>query len=168
MNVINTPVRPARGGPRAARPAPTGIAALNAAIWSICDVLRRSKCAGAMQYVPELTWILFLRVLDDKEEADQGEAEAVGASFTPALSTPYRWRDWAAPGGAKRKELEDGKLGEFFGFVNGDLIPHLKGLAQNPNATPGRRSSAKLCRASRKRASIPKRTSSTCSTGSMH
>jgi hypothetical protein len=26
------------------------------------DVLRRSKCAAAMQYVPELTWILFLRV----------------------------------------------------------------------------------------------------------
>ena len=51
-------------GSRATRPAPGGIAALNSAIWSICDVLRRPKCAGAMQYVPKLTWILFLRVLD--------------------------------------------------------------------------------------------------------
>ena len=34
---------------------------LNGAIKSICDVMRRSNCAGAMQYVPELTWILFLR-----------------------------------------------------------------------------------------------------------
>jgi len=88
-----------------------------------------------MQYVPELTWILFLRVLDDKEQASQDEAEAVGAHFTPSLRSPYRWRDWASPGGAKRKELEAGKLGDFFGFVNGDLIPYLKSLAHNPNAT---------------------------------
>ncbi len=118
-----------------ARPAPSGIAALNSAIWAVCDVLRRSKCAGAMQYVPELTWILFLRVLDDKEQAQQDEAEAVGAAFVPSLKPPYRWRDWGSPGGAKRKQLEAGALGAFFGFVNGELIPHLKSLAHNPNAT---------------------------------
>jgi len=62
-----------------ARPASSGAAALNSAIWSVCDVLRRSKCAGAMQYVPELTRILFLRVLDDREQAQRDEAEDVGA-----------------------------------------------------------------------------------------
>jgi type I restriction enzyme M protein len=120
---------------RPKRSTPSGIAALNSAIWSICDVLRRSKCSGAMQYVPELTWILFLRVLDDKEQGQQDEAQAVGATFAPSLKAPYRWRDWAAPGGAKRKALEAGALGAFFGFVNGELIPHLKSLAHNPNAT---------------------------------
>ena len=29
---------------------------LNAAINSICNIMRRSNCAGAMKYVPELTW----------------------------------------------------------------------------------------------------------------
>ena len=29
--------------------------------------MRRSNCAGALQYVPELTWILFLRILDERE-----------------------------------------------------------------------------------------------------
>ena len=29
--------------------------------------MRRSNCAGALQYVPELTWILFLRILDEHE-----------------------------------------------------------------------------------------------------
>jgi type I restriction enzyme M protein len=33
-----------------------GPQSLNAAVWAICDVLRRSNCAGALQYVPELTW----------------------------------------------------------------------------------------------------------------
>lgn len=35
---------------------------VNAAIKSICDIMRRSNCAGALQYIPELTWILFLRI----------------------------------------------------------------------------------------------------------
>src|SRR5579884_3765544 len=78
--------------------------ALNAAIWSICDIMRRSNCAGALQYVPELTWILFLRILDEREELEAEEADAVGAAHTPSLEPPYRWRDWAAPDGAKRAE----------------------------------------------------------------
>lgn len=71
-------------------------------IWSVCDILRRSNCAGALQYVPELTWILFLRVLDEREEIEASHAEAVGQPFTPSLAAPYRWRDWAAPDGPKR------------------------------------------------------------------
>jgi len=43
---------------------------LNGAIKTICDVMRRSNCAGAMQYVPELTWILFLRILDEREQQE--------------------------------------------------------------------------------------------------
>ena len=113
----------------------SGPQSVNAAIWSICDVLRRSNCAGALQYVPELTWILFLRVLDSMEAREEDEAAAVGDTFIPSLPSPYRWRDWAAPDGVKRKELEAGKLGDFFGFVNGDLIPRLKKLATDPNAT---------------------------------
>ena len=109
---------------------------VNAAIKAICDIMRRSNCAGALQYVPELTWILFLRILDERESREVEAAEAVGAEYTPSLEAPYRWRDWAAPRGPKRVELQDGTLGAFFGFVNGDLIPHLKGLREKPNATP--------------------------------
>ncbi|MDP2857403.1 MAG: N-6 DNA methylase, partial [Bacillota bacterium] len=108
---------------------------VNGAIKAICDIMRRSNCAGALQYVPELTWVLFLRILDERETREAEEAEAVGAEFTPSLEAPYRWRDWAAPEGPKRTELQNGSLGAFFGFVNGDLIPHLKGLRERPNAT---------------------------------
>lgn len=108
---------------------------VNSAIKSICDIMRRSNCAGALQYVPELTWILFLRILDEKEMREQEEAEAVGHDFIPSLSTPYRWQDWAAPIGAKRKKMQEGALGDFFNFVNSKLIPHLKSLREQPNAT---------------------------------
>lgn len=114
---------------------------LNGAIKSICDVMRRSNCAGAMQYVPELTWILFLRILDERETREADEAEAVGASFTPSLAAPYRWQDWAAPGGPKRAALtgDGSKLGDVFAFVNGELLPHLRGLRDRPGATARQR-----------------------------
>lgn len=109
---------------------------VNSAIKSICDVMRRSNCAGAMQYVPELTWILFLRILDERETREAEEAHAVGARFRPSIEAPYRWQDWAAPEGRRRKELQDGPLGAFFGFVNGELLPYLHGLRDRPNARP--------------------------------
>ncbi len=74
-----------------------GVRSLSTFVKGICDVMRRSNCASALQYVPELTWILFLRLLDAQEARDQEEADAVGVEFTHALRAPYRWQDWAAP-----------------------------------------------------------------------
>jgi len=118
---------------------------LNAYIKGICDIMRRSGRAGALQYVPELTWMLFLRILDEREEKELEQSKAVGAEFKPSLEYPYRWRDWAAPFncgmrneecGIKRKELQNSTLGVFMSFVNGDLIPYLKNLKNKLGATP--------------------------------
>jgi type I restriction enzyme M protein len=119
--------------------------------------MRRSNCASALQYVPELTWILFLRILDAQEKRDKESAEAVGESFAPALISPYRWQDWAAPFkedsdhpqtdegkpyGWKRQALFEQGDGSLFNFINTELLPHLHGLdfdsktkLPNPNAT---------------------------------
>lgn len=116
---------------------------LAAFVKSICDILRRSNCQGALQYVPELTWILFLRLLDAQEKRDREAAEAVGESFTPALASPFRWQDWAAPFkddpthprtdegkpvGWKRQELFAKGDGKLFDFINTELLPHLHAL----------------------------------------
>jgi type I restriction enzyme M protein len=117
--------------------------------------MRRSGRAGALQYVPELTWMLFLRILDEKEEKEAEQAKAVGAEFRPSLEYPYRWQDWAAPPdkaqeresplfqgragldrGSKRKELQESTLGAFMSFVNGELIPYLRSIKNRPGATP--------------------------------
>ena len=125
---------------------------LNSYIKGICDIMRRSGRAGALQYVPELTWMLFLRILDEREEKEAEQAKAVGADFRPSLEYPYRWRDWAAPFncgmrlpagetgneecGVKRKELQNSTLGAFMSFVNGELIPYLRKLKNQSGATP--------------------------------
>lgn len=109
--------------------------ALNSAVWGICDVMRRSNCAGALQYVPEITWILFLRILDVREEHEAERAEAVGTTFRASLKPPYRWRDWAAPDALRRKQLQESGANAFYDFVNTHLIPHLKQLKDQPRAT---------------------------------
>jgi type I restriction enzyme M protein len=131
---------------------------LSAFVKSICDIMRRSNCASALQYVPELTWILFLRILDAQEARAREAAEAVGKPFAPALREPYRWQDWAAPYdekrdaltpegrrvGWKREELKV-KLGDLFAFINKDLLPYFHRLdvladgRQNEAATPKQR-----------------------------
>lgn len=108
---------------------------LNAYIKSICDIMRRSGRAGALQYVPELTWMLFLRILDEREKKEAEQARAVGSEFRASLEYPYCWQDWAAPDGRKRIELQMGTLGGFMSFVNGELIPYIKKLKDKPGAT---------------------------------
>jgi type I restriction enzyme M protein len=105
---------------------------VNSAVKSICDVMRRSNCAGAMKYVPELTWILFLRILDEREAHEADEAEALDIAFTPTIKRPYRWRDWAAPDCAFRQDTK----ASVWKFVHEDLLPHLKGLKDQRGATP--------------------------------
>lgn len=113
---------------------------LNSAIWSICDILRRSNCAGALQYVPELTWILFLRILDERETQEAARAAALGLDFTTSLKPPYRWRDWAhkqkdeeaRKWRNKRTELQNANAGDVFKFVNDELLPYLHSLSATP------------------------------------
>lgn len=116
---------------------------LSSFVKNICDVMRRSNCASALQYVPELTWILFLRILDAQEAKEREEAEVLGKEFSPALHSPYRWQDWAAPYsekpghpktaegwlfGWKRQELFAAGDGKLFEFINKELLPHLHSL----------------------------------------
>ncbi len=103
---------------------------VNGAVKSICDIMRRSNCKGATKYVPELTWILFLRILDEMEEREAEESAAVGRAFTPALKSPYRWRDWAAPTCALRDAKQGGTAEKVWAFVHREpdgLLSTLRG-----------------------------------------
>jgi len=123
--------------------------AVNRAIKNICDILRRSNCAGAMQYIPELTWMLFLRILDEQESIEAGHAQAAENVYEYSLESPYRWCDWAAPyrpllsdnldtrkpQGWKRRELNRQGEGAFLKFVNQQLFPYLQTIGDHPNAS---------------------------------
>jgi type I restriction enzyme M protein len=68
---------------------------------------------GDLDRLPLLTWIMFLKFLDDLELQREGEAKLAGKQFRPAIEPPYRWRDWAAnPQGITGDEL--------LGFINNE------------------------------------------------
>jgi len=61
---------------------------------------------GDLDRLPMLTWIMFLKFLDDMEELRKEEANLAGKRFRPAMEAPYRWRDWASkPDGMTGPEL---------------------------------------------------------------
>src|SRR5437899_8460991 len=71
------------------------------------DIMRKDKgLNGDLDRLPLLTWIMFLKFLDDLEQQREQEAKLAGKKFRPAIEKPYRWRDWAAsPQGITGDEL---------------------------------------------------------------
>src|SRR5213083_2798926 len=70
---------------------------LGSLIKSARDIMRKDKgLNGDLDRLPMLTWIMFLKFLDDLELQRETEAELAGKKFQRAIDPPYRWRDWAA------------------------------------------------------------------------
>jgi len=80
---------------------------LSSIVKSCRDIMRKDKgLNGDLDRLPMLTWIMFLKFLDDLEQIAEQEAQMAGKRFRPAIESPYRWRDWAAkPAGITGDEL---------------------------------------------------------------
>ncbi|MCC7463509.1 MAG: SAM-dependent DNA methyltransferase, partial [Gammaproteobacteria bacterium] len=87
---------------------------LSALIGTARQILRKDKgLNGDVDRLPLLTWVMFLKFLDDLEAVHEQEAELDGQRYQPIIEAPYRWRDWAA--------REDGLTGEeLLTFINQD------------------------------------------------
>ena len=84
-------------GKGTAGPAPTTAQALGSLLKSARDIMRKDKgLNGDVDRLPLLTWIMFLKFLDDLELQRKQEATLAGKKFRAAIEAPYRWRDWAA------------------------------------------------------------------------
>ena len=113
--------------------------AFDAKIKSVTNILRNSNCAGALQYVPELSWLLFLRFLDERETQESRDAKIQGIQFRPSLTGRHRWSSWASRNGRHRKRLQDDASGRVFAFLEQDLLPTLQRLGERRSATPRQR-----------------------------
>jgi len=116
-------------------PAVTTAQKLGALLKSARKIMRKDKgLNGDLDRLPLLTWIMFLKFVDDLERQREQDAQLAGERFRPAIEPPYRWRDWAAdPKGITGDEL--------LAFINDDeavrpdgtsgpgLFAYLRGLA---------------------------------------
>lgn len=87
---------------------------LGSIVKSSRQIMRKDKgLSGDLDRLPMLTWIMFLKFLDDLEQMRETEAVLEGKDFQPAIEAPYRWRDWAS--------IEGGITGdELIAFINND------------------------------------------------
>lgn len=87
---------------------------LGSLIKSARDIMRKDRgLNGDLDRLPMLTWVMFLKFLDDLEQSEEVESKLAGKKYRPAIEAPYRWRDWAAK--------KDGVTGEeLIRFINND------------------------------------------------
>jgi type I restriction enzyme M protein len=97
---------------------------LGSLVKSCRDIMRKDKgLTTDLDRLPMLTWIMFLKFLDDMEEIREAEGKMEGKRFRPTIASPYRWRDWA--------EKPDGITGDaLISFINNEE-------ATRPDGTTG-------------------------------
>jgi type I restriction enzyme M protein len=97
---------------------------LRSVVKSCRDIMRKDKgLNGDLDRLPMLTWIMFLKFLDDLERVRADEAALEGRPYRPAIGAPYRWRDWNPPNsqGARADGLHRAMTGDALtAFINQD------------------------------------------------
>ncbi len=87
---------------------------------------------NAGDYITQISWILFLKYLEDLEMRRKTDAELMNKKHEPILREEFRWGAWAAP---KDKNGERDISAELVGddlllFINKKLFPYLKKFKQ--------------------------------------
>lgn len=105
---------------------------LSSTIKSIQDIMRKDDGVdGDAQRLGQLTWMLFLKVFDQREE----EWEDDNKNYTSPMPERMRWRNWAAyVAGSDGKKMPQIAASEVIDFVNNELFPTLKDLDANASA----------------------------------
>ncbi|MDP2336978.1 MAG: class I SAM-dependent DNA methyltransferase [Bacteroidota bacterium] len=91
---------------------------ISGTIKSIRDIFRKDPgLSGDAQRIEQLGWMIFLKLLDDKDK----EKELLEPKYKSPIPTELQWRNWA--------ENDEGITGEeLINFVNNKLFQKLKNL----------------------------------------
>jgi len=111
-------------------------------IWQACDIMRTDAgTTGILQYIEQLSWMIFLKILEVIEKRNKTNAEYDGRTYNTIIKDEFQWSNWT---GKDDKELE-----QFFteaeleimdkrdepilvSFINNNLFPYMKGISGTP------------------------------------
>jgi type I restriction enzyme M protein len=87
-------------------------------IKTLQNIMRKDPgVSGDAQRIEELGWLIFLKILDDKDQ----ELELIHENFKSSLPEKLQWRNWAAN--------DEGMTGDALReFIDKELFPKLKNL----------------------------------------
>ena len=72
--------------------------------------------ATELDYVEQISWVLFLKYLHDLEAERRNRAELSGKTYEPLIGPDFHWNDWAAP------KTSDGAFDHNAALTGDDLI----------------------------------------------
>ncbi|SUX29402.1 type I restriction-modification system subunit M [Chromobacterium vaccinii] len=102
---------------------------LSSTIKSIQDIMRKDDGVdGDAQRLGQITWMLFLKVFDQRETEWENNAKAYGRQYVSPLPEECRWRSWAAYVSRDGKKQSQITSSEIVPFLNNKLFPQLKEL----------------------------------------
>lgn len=106
---------------------------LSSTIKSIQDIMRKDAGVdGDAQRIGQLTWMLFLKVFDQREQEWEDDAKDNKKSYVSPIPDGLRWCDWAEPiTDAQGKKQPNMPASELIEFVNNTLFPGLQDV--NPD-----------------------------------
>lgn len=89
--------------------------------------IMRAEGLSILDYVEQLSWMLFLKILSDREEERKLEAELRGERYSPVIKEKYLFHNWPKRFGVdslrKVKDVEG-----FYNFIANELWPYLSSL----------------------------------------
>ena len=88
------------------------------------ELRNEAGIANELDYVEQISWVLFLKYLHDLEVERRDRAELGGEGYTPLVDPDFGWGDWAAPrtaeGGFDHNEALIGD--DLIAFVDRDFV----------------------------------------------
>ncbi len=98
---------------------------LNTQFWKACKILRQDDNTNSLlDYVEQISWLLFLKCFEEFEEKRRAEAEFGGREYQTVLAAKYQWSAWTDP--VRRLTGRD-----LIAFLSDDLFPYLRDLKGN-------------------------------------
>ena len=96
------------------------------------DLRAEEGIANELDYVEQISWVLFLKYLHDLEADRSDQAALEGKNYTPIIDGDFTWDQWAAP---KKNGAFDHNVAligdDLIAFVDQKLFPYLGGFRQS-------------------------------------
>lgn len=104
---------------------------LNTQFWKACKILRQDDNTNSLlDYVEQISWLLFLKCFEELEKKRRDEAEFNGETYRQIIAGKYQWSTWTNPDPAKK--LTGAAL---LKFLNDEFFPYLRALKGNQEST---------------------------------
>ena len=84
----------------------------------VCEKMRADGLY-LLQYIEQLSWLVFLKIFEDLEEEFKLEAELEGKRYQPIVDPKYSWSSWAQ---------KDMRAEDMASFIERELLPYFKSL----------------------------------------